>query len=227
MVHDQSVAERRPASRVVHQGDGVRFLSDTTLSPDQAVVTSLPDVSEVPKLGFEGWKRWFVDTSRLACERVADTSVTVFFQTDVKRDGVWVDKAFLVQLGAAEANASLLFHKIVCRAVPGTTTFGRPAYAHLLAFSRARRLTPAQSSPDVLPELGKMTWPRAMGVAACRATCSFLLAHTECRTVVDPFCGIGTMLAVANEFGMDAIGVELSRRRAARARVLDLSASSR
>jgi hypothetical protein len=35
--------------------------------------------------------------------------------------------------------------------------------------------------------------------------------------VVDPFCGVGTMLAVANGHGLDAIGVELSRRRAARA----------
>jgi hypothetical protein len=134
-----------------------------------------------------------------------------------------VDKAFLVQKGAERAGAELLWHKIVCRAEAGTTTFGRPAYAHLLCFSRSLRLVPAQASPDVLPELGHMTWARAMGLAACNAVCRFLLAHTECRTVVDPFCGIGTMLAAANAHGLAAIGVELSRKRAARARRLELS----
>jgi hypothetical protein len=84
-------------------------------------------------------------------------------------------------------------------------------------------LDPKQSSPDVLPSLGHMTWPRAMGLHACAAVCDFLLAHTRCRTVVDPFCGMGTMLAVANARGLDAIGVELSRKRAERARTLHLA----
>jgi tRNA G10 N-methylase Trm11 len=75
----------------------------------------------------------------------------------------------------------------------------------------------------VLPTLGKMTWARAMGIDACHATCRFLLAHTACRTVVDPFCGVGSMLAAANAHGLDAIGVERSPKRAARARTLQLT----
>jgi tRNA G10 N-methylase Trm11 len=67
-----------------------------------------------------------------------------------------------------------------------------------------------------------MPWARAMGVEACHAVCRFLLAHTACRTVVDPFCGVGTMLAVANAHGLDAIGVELSRKRAERAEKLQI-----
>jgi hypothetical protein len=61
---------------------------------------------------------------------------------------------------------------------------------------------------------------RAMGAAACHAVTRFLIDHTACRTVVDPFCGVGTMLAVANAAGLDAVGVELSPKRAARARTL-------
>ena len=74
----------------------------------------------------------------------------------------------------------------------------------------------------MLPALGAMPWPRAMGAAACAAVAQFVVAHTACRTVVDPFCGVGTMLAVANNRGLNAVGVELSRRRAARARQLRL-----
>jgi tRNA G10 N-methylase Trm11 len=50
----------------------------------------------------------------------------------------------------------------------------------------------------------------------------FLLSDTGCRTVVDPFCGVGTMLAVANAHGLGAVGVELSPKRAERARRLVL-----
>jgi hypothetical protein len=99
----------------------------------------------------------------------------------------------------------------------GTTTFGRPAYAHLIAVSRARRLSPGAATPDVLPSLGTMTWSRAMGAAACEVAVKFL-ATIGVRCVVDPFCGMGSALAAANAHGMDAIGVELSRRRAAGAR---------
>jgi hypothetical protein len=209
-------------ARTVHHGDGVAFLAAAALPPTHAIVTSLPDHSELPALGVDGWRAWFVDTAALACRQVADDAVAIFFQTDVKHDGRWIDKAHLVALGADRAGSQLLWHKLACRVPPGTTTFGRPAYAHLICFSRALRLAPRQSSPDVLPELGAMPWPRAMGASVCHAVAAFLRAHTACTTVVDPFCGVGTMLAVANAHGLDAVGVELSRRRAARARRLTL-----
>lgn len=212
------MTEQRPG-RVIHTGDGVAWLQQAEFTRERAVVTSLPDSSEMP-LGFEAWQGWFTDTSRLICSRVADEAVAVFFQTDVKRDGRWIDKSFLVQLGAQQAGAHLLWHKIVCRAPAGISTHGRPAYAHLLCFSRALRLDPALATADVLPRLGKMTWARAMGIAACEATAQFLLDNTPCRTVIDPFCGVGSMLAVANAYGLDAIGVELSAKRAAQARAL-------
>jgi hypothetical protein len=87
----------------------------------------------------------------------------------------------------------------------------------LIAASRERRLPPSESTPDVLPNLGKMTWSRAMGSAACDVAIAFI-ASTGATTVVDPFCGQGTALAAANAAGLHAIGVELSKRRAAKAR---------
>ena len=134
----------------------------------------------------------------------------------------WIDKGHLVHTGADRAGASCLFHKIVCRSPAGTPTPGRPAFSRLLAFSRELRIDDPSATADVLPQLGAMTWKKAMGVAACEVTCRFLLDHTSCRTVLDPFCGMGAMLAVADAHGMDAIGVELSPRRAARARTLQL-----
>jgi hypothetical protein len=203
-------------------GDGLAWLARGPLPADHALVTSLPDHSELPGLGVDGWRAWFTDTAARCCAAVADPAVAVFYQTDVKHDGRWIDKAHLVQIGAERAGAHLLWHKVVCRAAPGTTTFGRPAYAHLLCFSRGLRLEPGQSSPDVLPRLGEMTWARAMGREACDAVARFLVTQTACRTVADPFCGVGSMLAVANLHGLDAVGVERSPKRAVRARQLSL-----
>jgi hypothetical protein len=203
-------------TRVVHCGDGVAYLA-ARLPDDHAIVTSLPDHSELPALGVAGWRDWFIATVALACRAVADDAVAVFFQTDVKYDGRWIDKGHLVLCGAEAAGSHLLWHKIVCRVAPGTVTFGRPAYAHLICASRERRLPPGASTADVLPALGAMSWSRAMGRAACDAAVRFV-ASAGGRTVVDPFCGLGSVLAAANAHGLSAIGVELSRRRARRAR---------
>ncbi|MEO8550972.1 MAG: SAM-dependent methyltransferase [Kofleriaceae bacterium] len=212
------MTEPRAPTRLVHHGDGIAFLA-TPLPADHAIITSLPDHSELPALGFAGWRTWFVDTVALACRAVADDAVAVFYQTDVKHDGRWVDKGHLVHLGADAARAHLLWHKIVCRVPPGNTTFGRPAYAHCICVSRTRRLDAGASTPDVLPSLGTMSWSRAMGAAACEMAVGFA-APIVATTIVDPFCGVGSALAAANAAGLDAIGVEISRRRASRARRL-------
>jgi hypothetical protein len=212
-------------NRTVHCADALEWLRQASLAADHALVTSLPDSSEL-KLDFEAWQEWFVKAARAVLAATHPESVAVFYQSDVKRQGRWIDKSFLVQLAARDEGASLLFHKIVCRAPAGTVTPGRPGYAHLLCFSRALTLSTERggSFADVLPNMGKMTWTRAMGLAACEAACEFLRAATQTRVVVDPFCGVGTMLATANAYGLDAIGVELSAKRAARARELQVSA---
>jgi len=210
------------SSREVHHGDGVAWLREASLGPEHAVVTSLPDVSELPALGLTQWSRWFVDVVELVCGRVHPDAVAIFYQTDIKHDGRWVDKAHLVHQGADRAGIGCLWHKIVCRTEAGGTTFGRPAYGHWMAFSAALRLSTGSSTPDVLPGTGVMTWARAMPMTAVVGTCRFLLDHTPCRVVVDPFCGHGTMLAAANAHGLDAIGVELSAKRVRKAMRINL-----
>ncbi len=213
-------------SREVHHGDGPTWLRQADLGPEHAIVTSLPDLSELT-LELNAWRDWFTETAALICQQVHPSAVAIFYQTDIKHQGRWIDKGHLVHTGADRAGAHCIWHKMVCRTAAGGTTFGRPAYGHWLAFSRELRLAPGKSSPDVLPELGEMTWSRAMPMSAATATCGFLLAHTSCRVVVDPFCGHGTMLAVANWHGLQAIGVELSKKRARKARNLRLGAGVR
>ncbi len=202
--------------------DAIEWLRGRSLPGDHAVLTSMPDASEVRSMDIAQWQSWFIDTAELVVRSVHEHSAAIFYQTDVHRDGRWVDKAFLVQLGARAAGAGLLWHKIVCRAPAGTVTRGRPGYAHLLCFSRALTMRPEDATADVLPQLGRMTWPRAMGLAAVEAAVHWLAESARASVVVDPFCGVGTALAIANRYGLDAIGIERSTTRAARARELVL-----
>lgn len=210
------------STRVVHHADAISWLRDQPTLAGCSIVTSLPDVSEVG-LPLDRWKTWFVDAARLCITKVPDDGVAIFFQTDIKKAGAWVDKGQLVAEAAAREGVRLLWHKIVCRRPPGTVTFGRPAYSHLLCFSRALPLDLSRATADVIADPGTSTWTRGMGHLVCRTVCAFVRDCTPTQTVVDPFCGQGMVLAAANALGLNAVGVELAAKRAQKARNLSVT----
>lgn len=210
-------------SRTVHQADAIAWLRAAGRLEGASVVTSLPDVSELPALGLEEWQRWFEEAAALAMQATPDEGVAIFFQSDVRRAGLWIDKGAMVSRAAERAGMSTLFHKIVCRKPAGTLTLGRASYSHLLGFARVLRPALRHATPDLLPDGGFQPGVKAMGVLACVDACRFVIAETRTRTVVDPFCGWGTVLAVANALGLDAVGVDLSPRMCRRARRLTVA----
>ncbi|HMC93820.1 MAG TPA: DNA methyltransferase [Polyangia bacterium] len=214
---------RPTAQRRVHQGDALPWLRAAGTLAGASVVTSLPDASELPALGVDGWRRWFDQAAVLTMQSVPDEGVAIFFQSDVKRGGLWLDKGLMVSRAAERAGMGMLFHKIVCRKPPGTLTYGRASYSHLLGFARVLRPTLRRATPDLLPDGGVQPGVKAMGVLACLDACRFVIAETTTRTILDPFCGWGTVLAVANALGLDAIGVDLSARMCKRARRLSVT----
>jgi hypothetical protein len=214
-----------PCRRII-QADALEWMRANAASPDASVITSLPDVSELA-LEFESWRAWFIDAARQVIRWIPPGGVAIFYQSDIRHRGVWVDKGYLVMRAAEEERASLVWHKIVCRRPPGTIAFGRPSYSHMLCFSRRAQVV-RHPGPDVLPDAGFSPWSKGMGTTACRVACRWLKDDTSTRVIVDPFCGRGTALAVANAMGFDAIGVDLSakRCRAARSLVLDAATAS-
>jgi hypothetical protein len=204
--------------RIIHCEDALLWLKAQPSFDGCSFITSMPDISEFPTLSLDEWKQWFMAAAALILSRCPEESVAIFYQTDIKVDGKWIDKSYLVQKVAEQAGHHLLWHKIVCRKEPGTTTYGRPGYSHMLCFSRGVQLDLSKSVADVLPEAGETTWTRGMGTNAAQLACQFVLQNTSTRTVVAPFCGHGTALVVANKLGLDAIGIELSAKRAKKAR---------
>jgi hypothetical protein len=213
-------------SRVVHHAEAIDWLRRQGRLAGASVVTSLPDRSELPHLGWPGWLRWFEDAAALVMESLCDEGVAIFFQSDVKHDGWWIDKGALVGRAAERAGMGLLFHRIVCRRPAGTLTFGRASYSHLLGFARTPRPSPRHPRADVLPDAGFLPGRKAMGVTACLDACRYVCSATSTRLVVDPFCGWGTVLAVANALGLDAVGVDSSARQCRRARALSIDLSA-
>jgi hypothetical protein len=210
-------------ARIVHCADALEWLTTNEPLPGSSTIASLPDISEFPSFSVPEWEAWFMRAAALVLRATSDDGMAVFYQSDIKREGLWVDKGFLCQRAALETGHALLWHKVVCRVQPGSVTFGRPSYSHLLAFSKTVRLDPARSTADVLPEARDSVWTRGMSVKAALLACREIRENAGSQTVVNPFCGHGTALAAANVCGMDAIGIEKSPKRAEKARVLSLA----
>jgi hypothetical protein len=206
---------------VIH-GDAIEWLVAHPSLAATSVIASLPDVSELG-VPLDRWREFFLAAARACMLTAADDGLSVFIQTDNKRDGRWISKASLVLRVADELDIPQIFHKIVCRQPPGTRIHGRPGYSQMLGFSRRAIDDPAHPTPDVLPDLGEMPWSHSIGTRASGVAVDAVrrLAPGTNRIVV-PCCGIGTILAVANERGFDVIGIERNRKRAEAARTFTL-----
>lgn len=207
-------------SRIIHCQDALDWLRSYSPSEGVSFVSSMPDISEFSGWSLERWQEWFMSTAELILSRTSDDGVTIFYQSDIKYEGTWVDKGHLCQKAAEKLGHKLLWHKIICRTAPGTVTFGRPAYSHILCFSKNLRVDPAHSTADVLAVMGEKTWERGMGSEACKMIAQFISERTKSHTMVNPFCGEGSMIKAAEACGLHAVGIERSPKRAARAQNL-------
>jgi hypothetical protein len=211
-------------NRTVECGDAIAWLLSQEKCTGASLVASMPDISEFGNFSLLEWKKWFTDTAELIMSRCPDDGVCIFYQSDIKYEGVWVDKAYLVQKAAENVGLEQLWHKVVCRVAPGIATFGKPAYSHILCFSKDLRLHDmSKSTPDVIGELGDKTWVRGMGLENCLMIAKFIAKETKSTKIVHPFCGEGSILAAANFVGLEAFGIERSPKRAEKARTLTIS----
>ena len=206
-------------AREVHCAEALAWLRERGCIEGACAVTSLPDVSEV-NLALEAWRAWFLSAVRAVIDAVPPDRAAIFFQSDIRQGGRWVDKGALVVRAAEDAGAGVLFHKIVSRRPPGLVTTGRPGFTHLIAVSRELYYEGPLAIPDIIVDPGRQPWVRAMGVKAAAHAVRFARDKAAARVILDPFCGVGTVLAVANRLGVPAIGVERSAKRCDRAREL-------
>lgn len=177
----------------------------------------------------EDWKPWFAEAVT-SCFRAASGGPVVFQQTDRLVDGLWVDKAMIVESARSSIRwrskppPTLTWHKIALRREPGRVDLHRPTYSHVLAYGG----NPGRRTPDVLhtgrhdPDV--KIWKDGIG----RHTAMLIMAWLSeqgVTSVLNPFCGRGTLLAAANERGMDAFGCDLDAERVSDAKAITFTSS--
>ena len=136
------------------------------------------------------YREWYHETVALILSRLAPHAVAIFYMSDGRHEGLWLDKSYIAQRAAEASGCALLFHKIALFdsdlvAMSRTQGKGRPKYSHLLAFSRTacagERWFDAAATPDIF-ERGEMRWSRAMGDTACVTACLLVRAADAAAT---------------------------------------------
>lgn len=193
------------------------------------------------KLGkrYHLYKEWFIEVTELILRKVPHDGFAIFYQSDIRSIDhhsnilEWVDKSHLCHVAAERVGMVLKWHKMASLTEHPfeKRSVGRPSYSHLLCF--ARKEVTYRSALHAVPDFfyrGEMLWPKAIGLNAAMLGTSFLVMVKESstsssahhRVVVDPFCGFGTILAMANAMGLESIGVDISEKRCRKARNLCL-----
>ena len=190
-------------SRTVLNADATAWLLDH--DDVGAIVTSLPDAFEVDE-PVEQWRYWFARAVNLCMRAASPESCAIFYQTDRKHDCQLISKAQLVLDQAEKVGVRLLWHKIVLRRPVGAVDLYRPTFTHMMAFSRD--MSAGAATPDVM-EAGAMLYRNAMGLNAAQHAIEFATSKMSDCMVVDPFCGRGSVLAVANALGHDSLGIDI------------------
>ena len=226
------------ARRVVWRHNTVQWLEEgesdagpISLPAEFDVITGLPDISEIkPKLTPREYESWCITTVRRLVELIHPERVAIFYVTPGRytgQDGAWLDKGHLCQLGAAQAGAACVWQKVVLiQDSAGRRRGGRPGFVNMLAFSRCHRVPRDFVTVDVLPDRGHMSWSHAIGEEACRHSveyCRDYVDHGRGGAVLNPFCGYGSVLAVANAYGVDAFGMDISLKACLKAAAHDAS----
>ena len=210
----------------------MRELGQGGFPENSCVVTSLPDWSEVKKgqnMSLKTYVAWFRRALELLFRACKEETIVVFLQTDICSSGLWLDKASMICQEADKAGASLLWHKISFDPdAVGVPRRGSSAdYSHLLCFlvkplaavdprwedtchddGRAA-LSSKCTIPDLIPR-GRKIYAQGMGTGAVEAVLGWICkVQPTTGLIIDPFCGRGTVLAIANQHGLSALGVDV------------------
>lgn len=191
------------------------------IAPHCAIVTSPPLTLELGCTVAE-WSAWYLDALARCFRALAPGAPAVIYSTDQKNDGRLISSFAVMMAAAAEAGVGLLWHKIVLRRDVGKIDIHRPGFTHLAAFGDAKA-KPGAATPDAM-QRGRVLYPNGMGLIPARIACEF--AGRPGLPIVDPFCGRGTVPAVAEALGFDAIGIDIDPAQCKAAEALRLTRRS-
>lgn len=193
----------KPSKEII-QGDALDWLyKNKGLG---AVITSPPDAEEVNK-DINAWADWFSYAVKLCFKATQKDTPTIFYVTDRKYNSEIISKPNLIFNVANKLKRKLMFHKIALRKPVNSIELHRPSYTHLLAFNTINKAYPTNIQGADVFERGKVIYKNGMGLSAAILSVKYAKLFTD--TIINPFSGSGTVLAVAESYGVNSIGIEL------------------
>jgi len=202
------------SKRKVYCQDGLKWLSKNI--DNQCIITSMPEMDEM-KMKIKEYESFFRESARLCLSSIKDNGYCIFLQTDRKHHG-WVDKGYWITDEAITLGFHTVWKKIVLVKDVGKSDLFRPTYSTMLCFTRKGGV--GSLFPDVIHG-GEKTYNNAFGVEAV-SLCVKYVKDQGVKEIVDPFCGSGTTLAVANNLGLKAIGIDIDKKMCEMARKLNI-----
>lgn len=189
--------------RTVICGDSLKLLDK--FKDQKCIITSLPDPEEIG-IKIKDYKNWLREA--LTCLIISShkDGVYFFYQTNRKHDGKILDKNHIITDFMLKNGMNKIMEKIILKQEPGIINRYRPTYTNLFAFSWL--LKAGEPTPDVI-YAGEMLYKNAMGMNAIKFCLDYVKKYVETTVIFDPFCGQGSVLKMANDYGYDAIGIDI------------------
>ena len=172
---------------------------------NECIITSIPEMEELG-IKIKEYEVFFRSAAIACLEATKDTGYCIFLQTDRKHHG-WVDKGYWITDEAKSLGFHMVWKKIALTKEAGKADLFRPTYSTMLCFTKKGNV--GKLFPDVIYS-GEKTYTHAFGLDAV-ALCVRYVKSQGVKEIVDPFCGSGTTLAVANSLGLDAVGLDISK----------------
>jgi hypothetical protein len=190
--------------RQVFCQDAIQWLAKN--KGHDCIITSIPEMDEL-NMNIKEYEVFFRNAAKLVFEAVKDDGYAIFLQTDRKHHG-WVDKGYWITHEGKQLDFHTVWKKIALTRDVGKADLFRPTYSNMLCFTKKGKV--GKVLPDVIIA-GEKTYTHAFGVEAV-ILCVQYAKEQGIKKIVDPFSGSGTTLAVANEMGLDAVGVEIDKK---------------
>lgn len=187
--------------------DSIEWLKTQRDNSLSTIITSIPELSEVTDYiddTPEDYKTFLHEIVLLLAQKVRDDEFIIFIQTDRRKNGIWIDKAFEIQSIMKSCNIPLRFHKVTINK-EGIDLY-RVGYSHILGFSKIR--TYNKRFPDVFRS-GLRLWPNATPLVPLISIMEFL-QKCKINHIIDPFAGYGTIGLVANIYGIHSWNIEIN-----------------
>ena len=176
------------------------------------VITGLPDLDETD-MTMSQYAKFFNDIVSKIFEKLNRLGYAIFIQTDRKYQGSWLDKSYMLSNIALSFGCKMVWHKIVLQREVGRINLHRPGYSHMVCYTYDGK--PGVAFADVVPVSTKL-YKNGTPIGAANAAVNFIKQNNKGdTTIVDPFVGKGTIVAIANNYGLNAIGIDIDPKQAA------------